>query len=246
MSGVPVPITLDIETVPTDEALNALYPEETRNPPANYKSEEAIARWRITDRAAWEADRVKACSLNPRLGRILCVGMQRVDEEKVDVVTAFSPSSEQTLVQSVLDALASAEGEVVTWNGAFDLRFLLVRAMILRCHVPAVLARQVPYWFRKYSYYPHFDCKAALLNWDVRVSGEGLDEWSKALGVGGKTAGVTGADVYPMYKDAKYAEIREYCAQDVRSTTAVYRVVAPYFGAVLSPVELEVVREAGL
>jgi predicted PolB exonuclease-like 3'-5' exonuclease len=84
-------------------------------------------------------------------------------------------------------------------------------------------------WFRKYATAPHFDCKAVLLNWDVRVAGEGLSEWATFLGLPPKTDGMSGADVYPLYQGGHLDEIAEYCAQDVAATKAIYEKLAPVF-----------------
>ena len=61
-------LIIDIETVPLASALAAPYPEAERQPPSNYKNADAIERWHEKDRAEWQASRVKACSLDPRLG----------------------------------------------------------------------------------------------------------------------------------------------------------------------------------
>ncbi len=217
------PMMLDIETIPTEAALAMPYPATDRNPPANYKSDEAITKWRATDEANWREGRIKECSLNPRLGRVLCVGT----DTGVDYAVAEADESE------VLDrfwwAAAEASGDVVTWNGAWDLRFLVVRSLICGV-VPSLPSETIRAWFRKYTVAPHFDCKAILLTWDVRVAGEGLDEWAQALGLEGKTDGVDGSKIYDLFTAGQHDTIRAYCAADVASTQAIYRKIAPMFG----------------
>jgi predicted PolB exonuclease-like 3'-5' exonuclease len=210
------------------------YPEAQRQPPANYKSEEAISRWREADRAAWETERVKAYSLNPRLGRVLCVGLTpAVGGDDVQVMEAWNESEERFAVWRTFELLALREGEVVTWNGHFDLRFLLVRGLILGVELPKRLlyTNRVQGWFKRYTLYPHFDCKAALMNHEVRVSGEGLDEWAQALGVAGKTPGMDGGAVWPLYNAGQFEAIAEYCRQDVRTTRDIFRRIAPTFSS---------------
>jgi predicted PolB exonuclease-like 3'-5' exonuclease len=221
------PLVLDIETVPLEDALTAPYPESQRTPPANYKSEDAIAKWREKDRADWQQARVKECSLNPRLGRIVSIGMQRGDDELY--YDATDVRDEERLLGRFWEAVAAARGKVVTWNGSWDLRFLLLRSIAhgITPTVPPSVTRD---WFKKYTSFPHFDCKAVLTNWDVPKAGEGLTEWATFLGIEGKTDGVTGADVYGMVQRGEWDALREYNMADVRATAAVYSKIAPYFG----------------
>lgn len=218
-----MPLILDIETVPLAASMDAPYPEAERTPPANYKSEDAIARWRTADRAKWEQDRAKECSLNPRLGRILCVGTS------AGLWMAPTEADEADVLRAAWDALATWEGQVVTWNGAWDLRFILMRSLYHGI-APTIRPDVVSAWFRKYTYAPHFDCKAVVLNWDVRVSGEGLSQWAEFLGVPGKLDGIGGADVYPLYLGGQLEEIAAYCQQDVAATKAIYERLVPMFG----------------
>jgi predicted PolB exonuclease-like 3'-5' exonuclease len=220
-------LALDIETVPLASALEAPYPEESRTPPANYKSDEAIAKWREQDRTAWQAARVKECSLHPRLGRIVCVGLHVYGDETV--LLAKTEADEPALLRAVWEHLHRAKGRVVTWNGTFDLRFILLRSLAHGI-LPTLPPSTTSAWFRKYTTYPHFDCKAVLTNWDAPRAGEGLTEWATFLGCAGKTDGVTGAAVAGMVEREAWEELTEYCMADVRATAAVFLKIAPYFG----------------
>jgi hypothetical protein len=223
-------LILDIETVPTERGLAAPYPSADRTPPANYKSDEAIARWREADRAKWEQERAKECSLNPRLGRVLCCGMMHEGGEPF-VAYAAEADEEANVLRAFWRELRAAEGHVVTWNGAWDLRFLVMRSLHhgLTPSVPSDVVRS---WFRKYSTAPHCDVKALLLNWEVRVAGEGLSEWCEFLSLPGKTEGLSGADVWPLFQADHHEEIADYCLQDVAATAALYERVAPMLGGV--------------
>ena len=63
----------DIETVPLADALAAPFSRDSVSPPSNYKNPEAIEGFYVKAEATWRASRVKACSLNPRLGRIVAI-----------------------------------------------------------------------------------------------------------------------------------------------------------------------------
>lgn len=221
------PLVLDIETVPLADALAAPYPEADRNPPANYKSDEAIAKWREQDRAAWQTARVKECSLNPRLGRIVSLGMKHGETELY--YDATDVRDEERLLMRFWDTVSAARGKVVTWNGSWDLRFLLLRSIAHEI-TPLVAPSITQQWFKRYATFPHFDCKAVLTNWDAPRAGEGLTEWASFLGLEGKTEGTTGADVYGMVQRNEWDRVKEYCMADVRATAAVYEKIAPYFG----------------
>ena len=216
-------IVLDIETVPLEAALAVPYPAADRDPPASYKSDEAIDRWRQADAAKWATERVKACSLNPRLGRILCIGTTR------GVLMAQTPAEEANVLDAAWRELKHAGGKVVTWNGSWDLRFILLRSLALGVTVP-LPPSIVTGWFKRYSTTFHVDCKAVLTNWEPPVKGEGLSEWAAFLGLPPKTAGVTGADVYGMAQRQEWTAIADYCAQDVATTAGIYAALRPVFG----------------
>lgn len=230
-----MPLVLDIETLPTEAALTAPYPED-RQPPANYKSAETIAKWRESDRERWTEERVKKASLNPRLCRILCLGWATVPADETSVVTdsgilyAEQPEQEADLLTAFWRMVAMHDGNVVTWNGGWDLRVLTLRSA-MHGITPTVGPQHISLWQKKYRTAPHFDVKAVLLNWDVMQAGEGLSEWAAFFGVPGKTDGLSGKDVYPLFQGGMHDEIAEYCMQDVLATAAVYGKVRDYFGA---------------
>lgn len=221
-------LVLDIETVPLASALNADYPADDRQPPANYKSDEAIAKWRAIDVKRWEAERVKECSLNPRLGRILCIGLAADEQAGDSVLLAPDESDEANILTAFWNIVTQYNGQVVTWNGGWDLQFILLRSMANGVK-PTISPYVIRGWFRKYSVEPHFDCKAVLTNWGAPKAGEGLTQWASFLGIEGKTDGVTGANVYEMYQAKQLDAVVAYCEQDVRATREIYNKIAPYF-----------------
>jgi predicted PolB exonuclease-like 3'-5' exonuclease len=207
-------ICLDIETVPTDAAMQEPYPEATRNPPGNFSKADTIAAWREKDKAAWQEERV------------VCLGITQGDT--VGCIEANTEAKEIACLNSFWVTVANnADGRIVTWNGIWDLRFLVVRSL-LHGLVPSINPMTVREWFRKYTTHPHFDVKALLTNWDAPKAGEGLDEWAKAFGIAGKS-GLTGADVYPLYQIGHFEEIAAYCRQDVETTLALYNRIKDMF-----------------
>ena len=207
---------IDIETVPLAASMAAPYPAAERQPPANYRNADAIDAWRERDRLAWAQERAKTCSLSPRLGRVLCVGMATAGDEAV--YYAATEDAEREVLRSFWDEVNGYK--VVTWNGSWDLRFLVVRSLLLGVTIP-VDAHIVRAWAKPYNTVWHVDVKRALVG-DGIVKGEGLDEWAQAFGLPGKTDGWTGASVYPAYLDGRHAEIADYCRADVAATKALY------------------------
>lgn len=214
--------------------MRTTYPEAERNPPGNYKSSDAIERWRLADRVAWEAGRAKECSLNPRLGRIHTIGMAAADKHGKVVnqpwtVQAQTESEEKSMLDVFWSTVHPHKGQMVTWNGAWDLRFIVIRSLAVGS-VPPIPNAVLRAWFKRYTIEPHFDCKAVLLNWPSgHPQGEGLDEWATFFGIPGK-GGLTGADVYPLYQEGKHEVIGTYCEGDVAATAAIYERIYPIFG----------------
>lgn len=214
-------LVLDIESVPLEASLRSPYPRNERNPPANYKSDEAISKWYAQDQAIWHKERAKECSVNPRLGRILCIGMNEkclyaeTEAEEFAILLEFWAT--------LSGASAGSGARIVTWNGAWDLRFIVIRSLAHGLSVP----KETRDWFRRYTYSPHMDCKAALLNWDVRVSGEGLSEWATFFGLGEKTG--SGGDVYKLYLEGQHQKIKDYCLHDVALTAGIYERIKEAF-----------------
>jgi hypothetical protein len=91
-------LVLDVETVPLAASLGAEYPESERSAPANYKDPIKIQEWRDRDREKWQSERVKDCSLSPRLGRVVCLGFA-LDGGDVETSLAREEQDETRLLE---------------------------------------------------------------------------------------------------------------------------------------------------
>jgi predicted PolB exonuclease-like 3'-5' exonuclease len=220
-----MPFVIDIETVPLAASLAAPYPDAERLPPANYKNEDAIARWREKDKATWQEERAKVCSLSPRLGRIVCLGYA-IEDHAPHAIVAREEADEPSLLKQFWDVARDNHGALVTFNGSFDLNFLLVRSLYWRL-APSVSQATIAGWRARYKTFPHFDCRGVLTNWDNRTEGT-LGDWSEFFGLGSKD-GHSGADVFPLYQLGRFDEIAEYCKGDVLKTRGIYLTIAPTF-----------------
>lgn len=219
-------ISFDLESLPLASSLAEPYPEEDRDPPANYKSDDAIARWREKDKAAWAEARVKECSLNPRLGRVCAIGY--AEDGGVEARVAPSEAGEGLVLENFWSRVA-ANRTIIGWNShGFDLPFLITRSMLLGIQPPQGITN----YLRRYSYQPHFDVKMALLNWPSGYAkGNGLDEWAKAFGLEGKSG--HGSEVYGMAERGEWDKIGEYAADDARLTWELAKRVGPWVGVSL-------------
>jgi hypothetical protein len=214
------PLVLDIETVPILAHLETPYPIDDRSPPtASQRTVASITRWREKDRAKWTAERAKECSLNPRLGRVLVIGTS------VETLVVDDPAHEAAALTRFWELAHGTGGRVVTWNGSWDLRFLVIRSLAHGIMIP-LPPSTVQGWFKRYVTFPHYDCKAVLMNWDTARAGDGLNEWATFFGLEGKADGMTGADVWPMYQAGRLEDVVRYCEQDVALTAAIYRRIA--------------------
>lgn len=215
-------LVLDVETLPLKASLTQTYDPNGFSPPSNYGVEAAL-KWHVKNEQTWRAKLGKECSVNGRLGRVLCLGTS------VGTFYAEQEDGERALLETFWELAHDAAGAVIGWNSQWDLGFLLTRSQILRVK-PSVSVVTLSQWFKRYTTRPHFDCKAVLLRWPSGFSpGEGLDEWATAFGLPGKTGGVSGADVAWMYDEGQHQLIQDYCAQDVASTAAIFAAIAPYY-----------------
>lgn len=226
------PLILDIETVPTEAAMAAPYPKADRSPPSNWKDEEKIAGWYATDEAKWRSERAKECALNPRLGRIVCVGITGTDcdDRDLSAMAVRDGADEEMAITLAWRRIAKANGQIITFNGlGFDIPFFLCRSLVHGIK-PTVDIRIVRGWTRRYSYSPHYDVRAVLTGWDNRTTGT-LHDWATCFGIecSDKTCG---ADIYALYQAGDFDAIAEHCRADVATTAALYERTASLYGGV--------------
>jgi predicted PolB exonuclease-like 3'-5' exonuclease len=155
---------------------------------------------------------------------IICIGaLVARFEDSAWVVSALGAPHvgerpEKALIASFVDKIAELKPQLVTFNGqSFDLPVLRYRAMIHGVPAPGLSAR--PY-FHRYTDDAVDLCDA--LSSFSQQSKIGLDELSRVLGLPGKPAGVTGADVERYYQEGRLTEIAEYCQEDVINTYRIW------------------------
>ena len=205
---------LDIETIPIQDETKCKELVANAKPPANYKNEDTIAKWREEN----AANAIAKTSFDGGLGHIcqICaihgdsearLGMQSIDQEK-----------------SILSTFAEFATNMPDYNGfnpvivghninAFDIRFIWQRAV--------VLGVKLPKWFPKDPKPWGNDTFDTMIAWAGSRGMVSLDNLAKYLGLEGKT-GVDGSMVAQMWADGKHDEIAAYCMDDVLLTKAIH------------------------
>jgi 3'-5' exonuclease len=184
----------DIETVPTEESLQA-----------NGLLE---AQLQLD-----ETEVIKRLSLSAATARILCLAYAL--EPPVDSPVSVLAGEERDILRDFW-SLATETDLFVGHNLLdFDLRFIYQRSVIQRIKP----SRDIP--FARFRNSPVFDTMHEWSKWGrEHVS---LDLLSRALGIPSPKQCLDGAKVYPYYRTGKLAEICEYCKCDVDTVRQIYR-----------------------
>lgn len=196
---------LDIETVPTDPALEEnglLEPQIQLN----------------------EAELIKKLSLSAATAKIvcLCYALEPPRDSEVQVLEG----EERAIIKNFWE-LASECSLFVGHNILdFDLRFIYQRSIIHQIKP----SRDLP--FARFRSAPIYDTLHEWSKWGREHTS--LDTLSRALSLPSPKAALDGSKVYPYYRAGKLAEIIDYCKCDVDSVRQVYRRLTFTNGAVPS------------
>jgi len=219
-------LTIDIETLPSDDDAVRAELAATILPPGNMSKAETIAAWTVEKKPALIDEAVLKTSFDAAYGRILCIGWAVDDTEPQSII-----GSEDIVLHGFMDALRAAQeytiksGKInadVVFIGhnvaGFDLRFLFQRCVINAVKPPLSLltAMRAKPWDRCV-----FD---TMTQWqpdrDKRIS---LDKLCRALGVPSPKGELDGSKVFEYFKAGRLDEIAEYCRKDVWATRECYK-----------------------
>jgi DNA polymerase elongation subunit (family B) len=168
--------------------------------------------------AEWLAATKERAALDPRTGRVLAIGFQRLGE---DAEPRYLVGEKETLLLTAWwQLLAANDGDrYVFHNGyGFDLRFLARRSWVHDITVPdwALTFQGDRVRFNNAIF---LDTMGA---WCMGRSNEyiSLDNLAKIFGLEGKLKGCTGEDFARMYRGTEEERklAMDYLAQDVRVT----------------------------
>ncbi|MBN8189511.1 ribonuclease H-like domain-containing protein [Salipiger thiooxidans] len=211
-------VFLDIETIPAQNPDIVKKIREGITPPANIKTDESKAKWLEENLDEATKDAVSKTSFNPALGHICTIGWAVDDEEPVSAHARTVEEERDVLAAFFASVKGHHRTTFVGHNlGAFDLRFILCRAVVLGVTLPHCLPRDPKPWDKTI-----FDTMTAWAGARDRIS---MDNLCQALGLTGKE-GFDGSMVADAWANGEHERIAEYCADDVRKTREVYRKFA--------------------
>lgn len=187
-------IFFDIETVPTDQALQASGLLESQM-------------------QLDEADLIKRLSLSAMTAKICCLGY--AVEPPLDSTVEVLHGDEQEILKGFWKLATDCNLFVGHNILDFDLRFIYQRSVIHQIKP----SREIP--FGRFRNAPIYDTMQEWSKWGREHAS--LDALSKALGVPSPKESLDGSKVYPCYRAGKLTEICEYCKRDVNSVRQVYR-----------------------
>jgi 3'-5' exonuclease len=187
-------IYFDIETVPTDRAL-----EENGLLDAQIKLD--------------EPELIKKLSLSAATAKIICV-CYAIEPSLTNNIEVLQ-GEETELIRNFWKLVADCHLFVGHNILDFDLRFIYQRSVIHQIKP----SRELP--FGRFRNAPIYDTMHEWSRWGrEHVS---LETLSKALSIPSPKESLDGSKVYPYYRAGKLPEIVEYCKRDVDSVRQVYR-----------------------
>jgi DNA polymerase elongation subunit (family B) len=230
---------IDTETIPNQNLPEGSRPEFKESDvsiPANWKDRFKIQEKIDEARAAWEAKLDKTMSTDPDLCQICVVVGCTFPEKEVFAKIARNEDEEYDVLHETWTWIRRQyldQIPIVGFNTeSFDFPVLLRRSMFQDVAVsPDMLGnilRRQDYGENKH----HVDLmkRLAFRNpFSGKLEVRGIDYHLKRFGLAGKLNGMTGADVYPLFKAGKFDEIVEYCRDgDVMGTAALFERTAPW------------------
>ena len=211
-------VTLDIETLPTNNQLVIDEFKKGIKAPGNYTKPETIQKWMEENSTQALEDMIAKTSFDGLYGSIACIAWSFDDDE---VISSQAGMNEKEVIESLYkyltDSASHIEFEFCGHNLAgFDLPFLKHRSMILGIKPPKGLLTAM-------NSKPWESCiKDTMLMWSAdpqkRVS---MDKLCKALGIEGK-GDFDGSMVAKTWETDKQKVI-DYCKDDVSRTRQIYK-----------------------
>lgn len=236
---------IDVETLPEDARPGmdlrdppgwtpAKYVQESRSVPRNYRSDEAIERWRAAEfdrlRGAEEkhhaGQREKAekwyreASLDPYRARIACVGwaVGESDPEVIDTV-----DDERLGLERLKDLLTEVMPQHIVGHNlnGFDAPMIQLRSFRNNIDgLPGV------FWQNK----PWDNCLQDTHEWWPTThyrgrnrSSASLDKICALLGISRVDNPISGANVLDAYVGSRWPDVIKHCRVDIRDLREVYR-----------------------
>lgn len=209
-------ITLDIETLPTDNAEVIAEIEASIKPPAQYKKPESVAQWMAENKEAELKELVAKTALDAAYGKIACIAWKHDDWPTQSTETNHT---EEDAINTLYEAIEKLDQRLLICGHfvkTFDLQFLKQRSIILGIKPPKALLEVM-----NCSLYDDRIADTNLMWTGDRNKRIKLDTLCKILGIEGKN-GFDGSMVAETWKTDKQKVI-DYCKQDVELAYQVYK-----------------------
>lgn len=206
-------LALDIETIPARPL--AEYSESTQE-----QIERRIARASEYDP---EMNYEKFASLSGDLGRIVCISVGYINDDKIRT-KSFCGEDEVAILTEFNELMSRVKGPFITYNGlGFDVPFILRRL----CHHG--MRPSAPRFanLKRFQQDPHLDVMMCYYNWDNRGT-LSLGVLAETYGLPSPKGDMSGDKVYPAYLAGDFDRISRYCEMDVATTLNLWRKVILY------------------
>jgi uncharacterized protein YprB with RNaseH-like and TPR domain len=233
-------LVIDIETIPCQTLPEGCIPtfDEASVATGNLKDPFKIREKIDEAHNKFNADIDKKLSVDPDYCQVCCFGYGDANDQTVFI--ASENLGEFELISEAWEIIASHYNKkipIVSFNGiSFDLPILLRRAMLLDISVPPGMVQKL---ISRFEYGNHFDLMQLLAcrnPFSGKLEAKSLSFYLNLFGLGYKTNGMDGSQVYPAFKEGRYSDIMNYCKDDVRLTAALFKRVAPW---IMTPVKKE-------
>lgn len=204
-------LVVDTESVPDGRLLALVkYPDLDLTPEAAVERAQAEAREKSRD----GSDFLPVAFQYPVA---ICVVRVAADHSLQKITLLDAPHYRpREMVQDFWNGVARSRLPLVTFNGrGFDLPLLEMAAFRYGCAARDYFIKDRP------RYGTHFDIYAWLNNFGAIRHAGGLHLLSKILGKPGKM-GVSGDQVYHLWRAGKLQEINDYCMHDTLDTYFVF------------------------
>lgn len=220
-----IELFLDIETLPCSRPDIQARCVADVAPPGNYKKQETIDQWWLTEGEAKKAEAIARTALDGTWGEIICIGLAINDEPaevfgraltEADLLNTFGLTLDSKCKKA--DRTDEMWQVVARWIGHnivdFDLRFLWQRSKLLGVKLPFNLPMQ------KFDSHV-FDTMKEWAGYRNHISQKDLE---LAFGLTRHDPlAMGGADVFQAYQEGRIDDIKEHCRIDIENLRSIYK-----------------------
>lgn len=210
-------VYIDIETLPAFWSESEIDANAQKSVPGNYTKPDTIAKW-ITDNRDELHHRT---ALDGFHARLLAIGVAIEDEQPIVLYNeAGTADGAVAILAQFAEMLPRGEGTTLIGHNVLGFDLPMLRRFVWR-YGQGSNALHVLSGRLAVRRGPQVVDTQEVWAGTERGRYYRLDDVARAVGLTGKE-GMSGADVYPAWLAGEHARIRDYCANDVDLTRAVY------------------------